>query len=78
MEFIKFIGEFYKKIFVNLFIVSIECMKISYSEYGTRGYHRIIKFTDLRTGKEFARYKFITTKKKQIHFLYLAFFLFMI
>ena len=33
-------------------------MKISYSEYGTRGYHRVIKFTDLRTGKEFARYKF--------------------
>ena len=51
--------ESFIKKFLSIFLLfSIEYMKISYSEYGTRGYHRVIKFTDLRTGKEFARYKF--------------------
>ena len=35
-------------------------MKISYSEYGTRGYHRVIKFTDLRTGNKIINYNLST------------------
>ena len=38
---------------------SIECMRIYYNESESyKGYEGIIRFTDLRTGKEFARYKF--------------------
>ena len=38
---------------------SIECMRIYYNESESyEGYEGVIRFTDLRTGKEFARYKF--------------------
>lgn len=37
---------------------SIECMGVSYSELGTRGYNGVIRFTDLRTGKRIGYYEF--------------------
>ena len=37
---------------------SIECIKIHYTEYGTRGYGGVIRFTDLRIRKRIGYYEF--------------------